>query len=86
MFNSGEIQIMRDVGLAPVFYGEVLIGDDVPNLMYMTSASDQKAHDEHWAAFRTHPDWLSMKTDAKYKDTVSKNTKLFLVPAPYSQI
>lgn len=86
MFNNGEIQVMRETGLAPVFFGEVLIGDDVPNLMYMTSASNQKAHDEHWAGFRTHPDWLRMKEDSKYADTVSKNTKLFLIPTAYSQI
>lgn len=86
MFNSGEIQVMREVGLAPVFYGELLIGGDVPNLMYMTSASNQEAHDEHWAGFRTHPEWLSLKSDTKYADTVSKNTKLFLTPAAYSQI
>lgn len=86
MFNSGEMQVMRDVGLAPVFYGEVIIGDDVPNLMYMTSASNQEEHDKHWDGFRTHPDWLSQKEDPKYADTVSKNTKWFLIPTSYSQI
>ncbi len=86
MFNSGEIQVMRDVKMAPVFYGETLIGPDVPNLTYMLSASDMEAHQEHWGGFRTNPDWNKMKGLAKYKNTVSKINKWYLVPTPYSQI
>ena len=70
MFNEGEIDIMRDVELAPLFYGETLIGDDVPNLTYMLTAPNREAHDEHWNGFRTHPDWQRMKVMEKYKDTV----------------
>ena len=86
MFNSGEIQVMRDTGLAPVFYGETLIGDDIPNLTYMLSASDREAHEAHWKNFREHPQWEMMKNLAKYKDTVSKITNIFLKPTIYSQI
>lgn len=86
MFNSGEIQVMRDTGLAPVFYGETLIGDDIPNLTYMLSASDREAHEAHWKKFREHPQWEMMKNLAKYKDTVSKITNIFLKPTVYSQI
>jgi len=86
MFNTGEIQVMRDTNLAPVFFGEALIGDDVPNLTYMLSASDRKAHDAHWSKFGEHPEWKRMKEIPKYKDTVSKITNIFLVPASYSQI
>ena len=42
MFNQGEIQLMRDVALGPVMYGETLIGDNVPNLTYMLSAPDME--------------------------------------------
>lgn len=86
MFNSGEIQVMRDTQLAPVFYGQTLISNDVPNLVYMTSAANMDKHNEHWQAFRVHPEWLRVKKLAKYKDTVSKSTKIFLIPTPYSQI
>ncbi len=86
MFNSGEIDIMREVKLAPVFYGETLIGQDVPNLTYMLSASDMTAHEAHWKAFIGHPEWDRMKKLPKYKDTVSKITKVYLVPTDYSQI
>lgn len=86
MFNSGEIQVMRDTELGPVFFGEALIGDDLPNLAYMLSASDHEAHVAHWAKFGAHPEWKRMRVMPKYKDTVSNITNFFLVPTSYSQI
>jgi hypothetical protein len=86
MFNTGEIQLMRDIGMAPVFYGEALIGSDVPHLNYMLSASTLEEHKKHFDIFRKHPEWMKMKDLPKYKDTVSKITSIMLVPTEYSQI
>ena len=86
MFNSGEIQLMKDVEMAPVFYGETLVGPRVPNLIYMLSATDQAAHEKHWKTFLAHPEWERMKEIKKYKKTVSKIDKWFLSPLPFSQI
>jgi hypothetical protein len=86
MFNAGEIQLMRDVGLGPVFYGQALIGGNLPHLTYMVSAEDQAAHTKHWDVFKAHPTWTKMKNDPQYADTVSKIANRFLVPTPYSQI
>jgi hypothetical protein len=86
MFNSGEIQVMRDTGLGPVFYGEALVGEDLPHLAYMLSAADRDAHKAHWQAFGEHPEWNRMKALPKYEDTVSKITNTFLEPTGYSQI
>ena len=86
MFDEGETQVMRETGLGPVFFGEVLVGHDVPNLTYMLSSTGRETHDKSWEAFRGHPDWVSMKAMDRYKDTVSKITNWFLVPTPYSQI
>jgi hypothetical protein len=86
MFNAGEIQLMRDVGLGPVFYGQALIGGNLPHLTYMLSAENQEAHTKHWDAFKTHPTWDKMKNDPQYADTVSKIYNRFLVPVPYSQV
>jgi hypothetical protein len=86
MFNSGEIETMREVGLAPVFYGQSLIGANLPHLMYMLSAENQEAHKEHWATFGKHPVWTKLKNDPQYADTVSKISNRFLVPTSYSQI
>jgi hypothetical protein len=86
MFNSGEIDTMREVGLAPVFYGQALIGRDLPHLTYMLSAENREAHNKHWDAFRKHPVWIKLKDDPQYADTVSHITNRFLTPTSYSQI
>lgn len=86
MFNSGEIGVMHEVGLAPVFYGQALIGRDLPHLTYMLSAEDREAHKKHWGGFGAHATWKKMKDDPQYADTVSKITSRFLAPTAYSQI
>jgi hypothetical protein len=86
MFNSGEIGTMHEVGLAPVFYGQALVGSNLPHLTYMLSAEDQPAHDKHWDSFRQHPVWNKLKNDPNYADTVSKITNRFVVPVSFSQI
>ena len=86
MFNSGEIATMREVGLAPVFYGQALTGPSLPHLTYMLSAENQEAHKQHWAAFNKHPVWVKLNGDRQYADTVSKITSRFLTPTACSQI
>lgn len=86
MFNEGEIQIMKDVDLGPVFFGETLIAPDVPNLVYMLSATDEAAHKEHFQAFLKSEGWDRMKKIEKYKGTVSKIKNWFLKPTSYSEI
>ena len=86
MFNSGEMQVMRETGLGPVFYGYTLIGTKAPNMTYMLSAENKAEHDKHWKAFGGHPEWKRLQGLAEYKDTVSNITNFFLTPTAYSQI
>jgi hypothetical protein len=87
MFNEGgEIDIFKDTGPKPVFYGETLAGDKMPNLTYMTSSKDMDEQNAGWARFRVAPKWIEIKGLAKYKGTVSKITKEFLKPMSFSQI
>jgi hypothetical protein len=86
MFNAGEIDVMREVGLGPIFYGQALIGRDLPHLTYMLSGENQEEHKKHWSAFGAHPTWNKLKNDPQYADTVSKIYNRFLVPTAYSQI
>jgi hypothetical protein len=86
MFNDGEIQIMRDTQLGPVFFGETLIGQDAPNLIYMLSAANEEVHKAHWKGFLAHPEWDRIKVLEEYKDTVSKIQKWILEPTKYSQL
>jgi hypothetical protein len=86
MFNAGEIGVMKEVDLSPVFYGQALVGRDLPHLTYMLCSADMAAHKKNWNAFLAHPVWIRLKNDPLYADTVQKITSRFLVPAPYSQI
>jgi hypothetical protein len=88
MFDTGETDLMRRVGLGPVFFGEMVIGSRLPNLTYLLSAESDEAHKAHWDAFRTDPEWKRMSAIPEYANAriVSKITNKFLVPTAYSQI
>ena len=79
-----EMSIFTRLNFNPVFYGEVLFGGKMPNLMYMTSFQNKADRDEHWKAFNTDSQWVKLKALAEYQNTVSKNTITFLTPADYS--
>jgi hypothetical protein len=85
MFNDGEIQIFRECGFETVFFGEALIGPNLPQLKYMLAAPDMAANEAGWKKFIAHPDFVRMKNDPKYANTEPKITKLFLEPTEYSQ-
>ncbi len=88
MFNSGEIGIMQRVGLAPVFYGQMLLGNRMPNLTYMLSGENMDVHKQHWGAFGGDAEWKKISAIPDYANAkiVSKITNKFLVPTEYSQI
>ncbi len=86
MFNSGEVPIFLDCGIAPVFMGQAVIGDKLPNLTYMTVYDDDAARNQGWDRFRNHPDWKVLSGVEKYKGTVSKIHKSDWTPKPYSQL
>jgi hypothetical protein len=86
MFNEGEIDIFERLGFNAVFYGEVIAGSNMPNLMYMTTFSDMASEKEHWEAFRTDSAWEKMKVMDEYQNNVSRNDTKLLYPAEYSDI
>jgi hypothetical protein len=86
MFDDGETQLMRDLGMSPVFFGQGIAGPNLPHLRYFTSGPDLAAHLAGWAKFGPDPRWVKMKGDPKYTDNMTKNTPRFLAPTAYSQI
>jgi len=86
MFNKGEMNIFTDLKFNPVFFGEVLAGQNMPNLMYMTAFKDKASREAHWKGFTEHPDWEKMKSMKKYQNNVSRSNIYFLHPTPYSEI
>lgn len=86
MFNSGEVPIFLDCVIQPVFMGQAIVGDKLPNLTYMTVYDNAEQRDECWKKFQKHPDWQVLKAVKKYEGTVSKIHKTDLLPRPYSQL
>lgn len=87
MFNEGgEIDIFKRLGFNAIFYGSVLSGSNMPNLMYMTSFEDMASRDVHWKAFRADAEWKKLSSMQFYKNNVSKADILLLTPTDYSGI
>ena len=85
MFNEGgEIRIFDRLGFNAVFYGEVVAGARMPNLMYMTTFENKADRNAHWNAFRDDPEWKMLSPDPKYRKNVSRNETIFLRPTSYS--
>jgi len=85
MFNKGgEVTLFDQLGFNAVFYGEVLSGATMPNLMYMTTFENQASRDAHWKSFSDSPVWNKLKSDPNYQNNVSKNVTRFFYPTEYS--
>jgi hypothetical protein len=87
MFNEGdEVGLFKRLGFNAVFYGEVLVGSEMPNLMYMTTFETQASRDEHWKAFGNDPQWKKLSGMPEYQNNVSKIVIRFFRPVSYSDI
>ncbi len=87
MFNEGkEIEIFRKTNLYPVFFGETVLGRQMPNLTYMLTFENMAMRDANWKDFVGSPEWKELSAKEEYKDTVSNITDVILRPTDYSQI
>jgi hypothetical protein len=87
MFNAGgEIKLFDRLGFNGIFYGEVLFGAKMPNLMYMTSFANMAAREAHWKAFGADPEWKRLSGLPEYQNNVSHIDITFLRPANYSDL
>lgn len=87
MFNEGnEIRVFRNTGLQPVLFGETLIGNDIPNLTYMLTFDDMTHLQRAWEKFKNDPEWVKLRDDPYYADTVSDIRDIILSPLGCSQM
>lgn len=84
MFNSGEIDIFEKLNFNAVFYGQVIAGSTMPNLMYLTTFESMEDRNIHWKDFG--PLYKPMQDLPQYQNNVSKNVTLLLHPTAYSDI
>ncbi|PST83776.1 NIPSNAP family containing protein [Pedobacter yulinensis] len=85
MFNAGdEVGLFKRLGFNAVFYGAVVAGATMPNLMYMTAFEDKADRDLHWKNFGADSQWKQLSARPEYQKNVSKIVSLLLSPAAYS--
>ncbi|TCD08355.1 NIPSNAP family containing protein [Pedobacter frigidisoli] len=82
MFNDAEISIFTKLNFNAVFYGQVISGSKMPNLMYLTTFNNKEDREKHWSAFG--PEYKKISGLPQYQNNVSKNVTLFLYPTDYS--
>ncbi|WP_260706124.1 NIPSNAP family protein [Edaphobacter flagellatus] len=88
MFHHGEFKFFEKAGCGQVFYGDALVGPNLPKLTYMLSFPDMEALSAGWQRFGSDPDWKKLSSDPRYsfESIVSNVDSLILNPLPYSQI
>lgn len=85
MFNEGgEIPLFKRLNFNAVFYGEVIAGSRMPNLMYMTSFESIADREAHWQTFRDDAQWKELSARPEYKNNVIKNEQILTRATPYS--
>jgi hypothetical protein len=87
MFNEGgEINIFKQIDSNPVFFGQVISGSHMPNLMYLTTYANKASREERWEIFKNHPEWKKLSAMPEYLKNVSHSDILFLQPTDYSDL
>jgi hypothetical protein len=85
MFNEGgEIALFKRLNFNAIFYGEVISGPRMPNLMYMTSFDNMESRDARWKTFVDDPEWKTLSGKPEYQHNVSKMNIYFLRPLEFS--
>lgn len=85
MFNEGdEIGLFKRLNFNATFYGEVIAGGKMPNLMYMTCHENKSTRDANWKAFGNDPYWKKLSAMPEYQHNVSHIDITFLYPTEYS--
>jgi len=88
MFEGGEIGIFQRLGMSPVFFGQTVIGRNMPSLTYMLAYEDLAMRDKVWKAFGADPEWQKLRSAPGNSDAeiVSNISNTIVRPASFSQV
>lgn len=87
-FGGPEIKIFHRVGIVPILYGETVIGENMPNLTYLTPFKSLAEREAAWARFGADPDWAKVRDESvKRSGQIVRNINFWILRATsYSQI
>ena len=85
-FNNGEIGIFKRLKFNTVFCGQVVSGNKMPNLMYLSAFENKAEQEAHWKTFGADPEWDKMKAMPEYANNMQHMDVYLLHPATYSDI
>jgi hypothetical protein len=88
MFDDGEAAIFKRMGMSPVFFGETIVGRNLPNLTYMLAFDNLAAREALWGKFGSDPEWQKLRSNPDLADAliVSNISNAILRPLPFSPI
>jgi hypothetical protein len=88
MFNDAESGIFKRLGMQPVFFGETIVGKNMPNLTYMVTFDSLAAREKLWGDFGKDPEWQKLRAEPELADAliVSNISNAILRPMPFSPI
>ncbi|MFN2457539.1 MAG: NIPSNAP family protein [Chitinophagaceae bacterium] len=87
MFNEGgEIDLFKQLGFNAIFYAEVLTGNRLPNLMYMTCFENMDERNSHWKKFAEDTAWKKLSSMPQYQKNVSRSEIILMRSTVYSDL
>ncbi|CAA0160671.1 NIPSNAP family protein [Tenacibaculum maritimum] len=87
MFNNDELALFYEKQLHPVFFGEVIAGQNLPKITYMLTFKNMEERDTNWRNFFIeNPVWDQISKASEYTNTVSRVERTFLTPLAISQV
>jgi hypothetical protein len=86
--EGGEIAIFKRVGITPVFFAEMIVGREMPNLTYLVCYDSLAGRDAAWARFLADPEWLKLRAKPGLSDAeiVSNISNVLLRPLAFSPV
>jgi hypothetical protein len=85
MFDEGgEGALFKKLDFNAVFYGKVIAGNRMPNLMYMTVFNNKTEREEHWNKFAGTSEWKAIVSKNEFQHNLNNASKWFLQAAQYA--
>lgn len=87
-FYPGEIEVFHQCGIDPILYGDIVIGPNMPCMVYLIPFESEAHREKAWAAFRAHPDWQKIAGEWMQKaGELARNiSSTILVPTAFSAL